>query len=264
MKKNPRLISTIAFILFLSLLFCACNSETEAPGISASTAPSVTPLQNSVQIGESFEVCPGMEADNPFYLKEGKLVYTITDARVVNCKEDLPPLEGFPEQLFRPEEYDRGDDPVYLPYPYFVESDGSFSEGHCLVLIDVTVESQNAKCYTRNDLDAEGYGMGFYYDPYLFRMDELFLTDPTQTNKYGSSVISFSAEYLSLRNAHPEYPDAHATYRLEPGETIQYTIGYHLWPELFEAYDAQMDLSTLCVCHSVGEALVELNLADIK
>lgn len=263
MNKNPRFISTIAFILFLSLLFCACNSDTAAPGVSDSTGPSSAPPRNSIQIGESFEVCPGMETDDPWYLKEGKLVYTITDAYVVNCREDLPPLEGFPETLFRPE-YDRGDDPVSLPYPYFVESDGSFSEGHCLVLIDVTVESQNAKRYTRNDLDAEGYGRGFYYDPYFFRMDELYLTDPTQTNQYGSSLINLSAQYFSLRNAHPEYPDAHATYRLEPGETIQYTIGYHLWSELFEAYDAQMNLSTLCVCHSVGDALVELDLAEAE
>lgn len=260
MKKN--IVIALFFVLLCSLTACSSeplqdvqnavngfinNEQTEA---NANNSP-----QETLNLGDSF-------SEELTILKSGNLIHTFNSARIVTSIDDIPSTDCFLREallyLNENNEWETGD------LPAFVQEDGSFA-GAYVLLIDVTTTSENATNYTTDDLDAEGYPLGEYDDPYLFRVDTLgtlvALNHPenNELNYWGLGYM----EYNSLLNHDPELPDNHASYRLEPGETIEYTIGFIIYEELFTAFDCELDFSQLYfnILHQAAPGkLIDLNL----
>lgn len=223
------------------------NEQTEA---DANDSP-----QETLNLGDSF-------SEEFTTLKSGSLIHTFNSAKIVTSIDDIPSTGCFLREallyLNENNEWETGELPV------FVQEDGSFA-GAYVLLIDVTTTSENAVNYTTDDLDADGYPLGEYDDPYLFRVDTLgtlvALNHPEndELNYWGLGYM----EYNSLYNHDPTLPDNHYSYRLEPGETIEYTIGFIIYEDLFTAFDCEVDFSQLYfnILHqSAPGELIDLNL----
>lgn len=230
------------------------NAQNNTGSISPSENNSETSSQGTLKLGEAFE--------DPNALKSGKLTHTITDAKVITCLEDVPSVDCLFERVFhyRTEsgEWEVGS------LPTFVAEDGTFSDAY-LILLDVETTSDGATQYTTKDLDADGYPLGEYDDPYLFRADAfgtlvaLNHKENNEWNYYGLAYI----EYYSNYNKDLSLPDPHITYRLEPGETIKYTIGFILEDEIFTGFGCEIDFSELYFStpgQQTWSTLVDLNL----
>lgn len=253
--------SLLVFCLIGSLAGCASNpinNLTNAQNNAESTSPSEnnyeTNSPGTLKLGEAFE--------DPNALKSGKLTHTITNAKVIACLEDVPSVDCFFERVF----HYRAEDGQWVAgsLPTFVAEDGTFSDTY-LILLDVETTSDGATQYTTKDLDADGYPLGEYDDPYLFRADyfgtlvALNHTENNELNYYGLSYI----EYYSNYNKDLSLSDPHITYRLEPGETIEYQIGFILEDEMFAGFGCEIDFSELYFSipgQQTWSTLVDLNL----
>ncbi len=185
-----------------------------------------------------------------FNIREGELRATVTGARVIT------ELSGLPEGSFIPG-YDlfalTDVDGEYIYYSHslsdrntgfsdFAGEDGSFTDGVYMVLLDVTLE--NAGCSCRTVLDAERPGT--FYDPYLFKANELFslcvLGDSaaviSDDNDRRENRIGLCF-YSGYGRGDPDAKDAELTpggeddvtnykmsFKLEPGERAALTLGY--------------------------------------
>lgn len=192
--------------------------------------------QDTLKLGDSFA--------EPTILKSGKLIHTLTDAKIVATIDEIPNTACFlrDARLYRNEnnEWEVGQ------LPAFVQDDGTFA-GVYVLLIDVTTTSEDAVSYTTDDLDADGYPLGEYEDPYLFRVDTLgtlVAQNHPENNEYNYQSIGYM-EYNSLLEHDPTLPDNYYSYRLAPGETINYTIGFILYEEHFAALGFELDFSQL-------------------
>ena len=252
----------LLFVLLCSLTACSLEPlqdvqnavngliNNEQTGADANDSP-----QETLNLGDSFS-----EAFT--ILKSGSLLHTFKSARIVTSIDDIPNTDCFLREalqyLNENNEWETGELPV------FVQEDGSFA-GAYVLLIDVTTTSENAINYTTDDLDAEGYPLGEYDDPYLFRVDTLgtlvALNHP-ENNELNYWPLGYM-EYNSLYYHDPELPDNHYSYHLEPGETIEYTIGFIIYEDLFTAFDCELDFSQLYfnILHqAVPGKLIDLNL----
>ena len=127
--------------------------------------------------------------------------------------------------------------------------------------MDVTIESMGARCYTRSDYDDEGYSMGKYEDPYIFRSDMLYLINTDILDPLTDAVFRYNTIcYFSKKDGHPEYPANHVTYRLEPGESVSFTVGYHLEKSIVKLAKRPVDLSKFCVTTSPERRAPRINL----
>ena len=244
-----------AIVLLILCTLAACSlDQAEVPHHSDENMyQSVdVSLQESLNLGESFE---------PHWsLKSGKLIHTFTDARFVTSIDGIPDTGCFlPDALMYLNEENQWE-PGNLPS--FVQADGSFA-GASVILIDVTTTSENATQYTTKDLDSEGYPMGAYDDPYLFRVDTIGTI--VALNYPGNDALNYwplaSMDYNSLYHHNPELPDNHYSYRLEPGETIEFTIGFIIYEDRFR--DCEVDFSQLYfnILHQVAPGkLIDLGL----
>lgn len=131
------------------------------------------------------------------FLESGTLNYTVTGARVLGPDSDVT----FTIDRFFP----YCNVPGVAKYPDFLDEAGHLSPGCYLVQADITVENVDAKTME------EEYG-----DPCLFRADDLFLVNLDSSGSTTMDYFSLAGEY----EAHP------MLYRLEPGNTISYTIGF--------------------------------------
>ena len=252
----------LLFVLLCSLTACSLEPlqdvqnavngliNNEQTGADANDSP-----QETLNLGDSFS-----EAFT--ILKSGSLHHTFKSARIVTSIDDIPNTDCFLREalqyLNENNEWETGELPV------FVQEDGSFA-GAYVLLIDVTTTSENAVNYTTDDLDAEGYPLGEYDDPYLFRVDTLgtlvALNHP-ENNELNYWPLGHM-EYNSLYYHDPELPDNHYSYHLEPGETIEYTIGFIIYEDCFTAFDCELDFSQLYfnILHqAVPGKLIDLNL----
>lgn len=242
--RTKAIVFAIAFTTILSVYLAACaedidpsmNQESELPVPSAGSEESLTieasePLADveSLPIAVEYEYLDRTRGVR--YLKSGKLIYTITDICLVNNIAEIPNAEeGFSDAIaaFVGEEYKNG--ALDLPYPDFVLEDGSFIPGAYLLVLDITVTSENAVNYTVHDLDEDGYPKGRYEDPYIFRADGIFfLEDSSEVSTYaeeeGKLFIdrSWGIDYFSERNKRPE---SHMAFRLMPAEELSYKVGF--------------------------------------
>ncbi len=157
-------------------------------------------------------------------LISGSLVFSIHGARAVTSIDDVPNPNGFDGSCTLLMYVD-GQEQIYH-YPDDIPESGSFLEGSYLVLVDVTVESKDAVGRTQTDNPP-----GKFSDPYLFDARSLFTivdTGSTYQAAVGSlfggekRYTSYYTEYYSRIN---EFAEDRMTYRLLPGEQIDFTIG---------------------------------------
>lgn len=240
--KMKRLIAVfLAVCLLLGLTACAGEAEAEPTilelnGGSDSTSSGADGTSDGARTGVTIE-------DDD--LKSGTLLYTVTGARAVNRAEDIPTDGGFDEYGDVWQIID-GEVLGYL-YPEMFLEDGSLLENCYLILVDITVESRDAVAKTYSDHGYEKPVPGLYEDPYVFRCNWLTLVDPTEKISEGQYYYQ-TMDYFSRMNEREEHNFA---FRLEPGETTSFTIGYLIGG--FKHDGSLTDLSQLCLCNTSGD-----------
>lgn len=207
------------------------------------TAPGTVPSQS---VPEPTGQRSGVTLEFTRHLKEGKLLCTVTDAQAVTREQDYAlTADCFTHDARLVVNHADGSETAYR-YPDFIGSDGSYVEGGYLILVDMTVTSQDAVSYTTEDLDENGNPLGLYEDPYIFRADLFFTLADLSEVKDGPYYWYSDVEYFSARGRQAEHSMA---YRLEPGESISFTLGFLLGNKL----DASpRDLTQLYLCDSMG------------
>lgn len=183
-------------------------------------------------------------------LQSGKLLYTITNAYVVTNKNDIPTNGGF---IGTPSvwQMNNGQEQSFI-YPEFIKDDGNFIDDCYLILVDITIKSENAMGYTEPPKK-------MFDDPYLFSSNRLTLADMTDTDPHGFYCVT-EADYFSGLWEQNKDTDP-AVIRLEPGEAKTYTYGFFIGG--YKSDGSKTDLSQLCLCNTYGNPdsiLVKLGL----
>lgn len=206
MIKYPLII-----ILSISLLFCfsACSQ------CNQTTVYSNNAYHNYLVSESTFELSTEM-----YGLESGKLLLTISNARKIYNSQDIPANGGFVQPLHlwqvKNNEYiDYHDDKVF-------GANGSFLKNAYMVLVDVTVESQAAVAVTDPNEGMVNDDPYLYEDPYIFDCAMIRLTD-LGGNVYQGLFPTMPVTYYSRKDMCQEHP---RYYRLEPGETISFTLGF--------------------------------------
>lgn len=220
---------------------------------SIESGPTSSP-ENSEAL--SFEVTAGSDS----ILKSGSLIFTINAAHAINNLDDIPNLNGFDEDTLVM--CVDGSEKIYH-YPEYVEANGTFIDGAYLILIDVTVESRDAEGWVADDEPS-----GRFTDPYLFDSRALFnivdVNDKsiiTEGGFFGGDVgyRDYYKTYYSRKN---EFPEDRMTFRILPGEKIEYSIGCVIGNNEDGSYK---DLSSLCVRvwePEKGDIFIHLGLSN--
>lgn len=142
--------------------------------------------------------------------ERGYLEFTIRNVSVLG-EESNWPQENYLHEAYM--ELDEENNWVERNRPVFLNPDGSPKEGWSLVLVDVKVTSHDA---------AARIGDYSQSDPYLFRGDGVCtLADLRLRDDNGYFVRSM--DYFSGLG---QYPEHYVLYRLMPGESIDFTIGF--------------------------------------
>lgn len=186
--------------------------------------------------------------------KSGELVYTVRNPRIINREQDIP-KGGFLYDAFAVLPKEKGE---IVYYPDFIDENGDFTEGVYLLLVDVSVYSDNAIAYTINDLDSGGVPRGQYDDPYFFRADSIVNLCTTPYYIEGESQFYYMSFYslLSKYDTHP------LGFHLEPQQEICFTVGF-LIDDI--RLGGRMDLSKISLCHVMGsksEQYIQLSLGE--
>ena len=148
----------------------------------------------------------------------GKLVYTVTEARVVTSVNDIP-SGGF---RYDAEVSILGSDGKIARsrYPDFIQDDGFFADEVALVLLDITVQSHDATNRMIHPESGEIYWL--YENQYIFRADGILcLIDKTEGD--GTFYRYYDPVFYSGWNQYSEHPSA---YELLPGKSLSFTIGF--------------------------------------
>lgn len=140
----------------------------------------------------------------------GYLEYTITNARYLGQGDEWPQTNYLYEAYLELNDENRW---VEYDRPVCLNPDGTSKEGWNLVLVDVKVTSHDAAARIGDYSDS---------DPYLFRGDGVCtLVDLRLKGDY--NYIARNIDYFSELG---KYPEHYVLYRLEPEESICFTIGF--------------------------------------
>lgn len=186
-------------------------------------------------------------ADDFVGLKAGELRFELSNLRLVSHAGEIPNPEGFTDDaaIAYPGQSENIYECPTFRYPDFIQEDGSFIPGAYLLLVDVTVTSKEAKHYTINDLDSEGYPMGQYEDETAFRADLPISLINTAGYIPGKSMV-YGISYYSGKGTHPEHP---MLFQVDSGETITFTLGFLIDDK---EYGGRFDLTQLTICDIMG------------
>ncbi len=176
--------------------------------------------------------------------KSGRLLYTLTNPRLVSSTQELPVQDAFLGSWMPIDEVEgmpyTEDREEYL-YPDFIYPDGHFVVGAHYLLIDVSVESDGAEEYTAAEADEGGFSLGQFDDPYIFSMPCILLGNHfdyveaiRKENGDGTFVLqnpdeyteAVGVSYFSRKGEILQDSQKEAYYRLEPGQTLTFTIGF--------------------------------------
>lgn len=177
--------------------------------------------------------------------KSGRLLYTLTNPRLVSSTQELPVQDAFLDSGWMPIDEVEGmpytEDREDYRYPDFIYPDGRFVTGAYYLLIDVSAESDGAEEYTAAELDEGGFSLGQFDDPYIFSMPYILLGNDFdyveaiwKENGDGTFVLQNPDEYteaggvsyFSQKGEALQDSQKEAYYRLEPGQTLTFTIGF--------------------------------------
>lgn len=156
-------------------------------------------------------LAPGIEV--------GKLHYTITRSTVLKNVNNVG-FGGIRESAILCMYDGEGNQTMYY-YPECVDDEGNLVEGGNLIILDITVTSQDAVNFITNP--ATGVQSRRYADnPFLFRADEVaYLVDITEDAQDGYTY--YDAVYFSQMGYFDEHEMA---YEVLPGDSISFRIGF--------------------------------------
>lgn len=233
MKRFLQLTFTIAFVLCAMLSLSGCSSLQKILPDNMGTRHY---WGDDDPWGE--ETILSKTADSVsfwrrFGLKSGKFVFTLANPRLISYMSDLPdePVKnaGFTEATgftfaLPPDDPERTDHNTHknIYYPDFVQEDGSFLDGAYLLLLDITVESQDAVNFTKMDKDEGGLPMGLYSDPYVFRTESIVNAGVAGDEQEDPVPCTFLFYYSGFGSC----SENDLAFRVEPGESITFTIGF--------------------------------------
>lgn len=140
----------------------------------------------------------------------GYLSFTISNVRYLG-KGDVWPQTNYLNEAYL--ELNNENTWVEYEWPVCLNQDGTPKEGWNLVLVDVKVTNYDA---------AAQLGDYSKTDPYLFRGDGVCTLVDLRL-KYENNYIAQNIDYFSELG---KYPEHYVLYRLEPGESITFTIGF--------------------------------------
>lgn len=243
----------LAAVIAASMLLTACSSV-QMPGASEQD-PTAPQDDVAAALSEGYrEPLIGADAviektaDHLTFAvlpsKGGQLIYTLSHLRLVDNNlefvengiidggVEVDEAEGMP--------YTAGWNSYR--YPDFVYPDGHFVKGVHYLLIDVSVESNDAEAYTSSELDSEGYPLGVFNDPYAFSPPALTLGNtpdfvPEQVEEIAAGsqwrVVNpdectrmVAIDYFSRRGELSDDPNEALFFKVTPGETLSFTIGF--------------------------------------
>lgn len=286
MVNWKRTVLAVLLALCMSLLLTACGTEPQqenpnAPVDATNELPDDAGMDTDAYFDYFYEMF--QEGENAVLEKTaehlkffevahkgGKLIFTLTNPRIISSTQELPVQEKFIDGTMAVDEVegmpytpDRGGQ---YKYPDFVYPDGHFVAGAHYLLIDVLVESDQAENYTTADVSPQGYTLGEYNDPYIFPMPGLFLGNrfyyEAEDWKEPSAVdgewilqnpdtctFVINADYFSRLRELSDDPHLATDYRLEPGETLSFTLGY---PVTEKAHGGLFDMEAMSLYNVKG------------
>lgn len=150
-------------------------------------------------------------------LKAGKLMCTVNNVHLV----EEPPNIG----MFKSDAVCGFMDGNVIQYPDFLQDNGHLIPGLYLLLVNITVSSEDATAFTRRDNDsANGIVKGEYDDPYVFRSDDLICL--IEIGMDDGRIIGAGDVYLCYYSGMGQRAEHKMAFRLEPGESIDFSLGF--------------------------------------
>jgi hypothetical protein len=178
----------------------------------------------------------------------GEMSYEVIDSYVITDMEaNQVATENIDSYMFVKVENSDGE-VEWIDYPDFVDENGKLTDGCSMYIVKIRVTNIDAEYkYTKE----ENYG-----SPYIFRADNITLNYISEDQK---SVIPMTINYYSLRQ---EGDNTWSTFELEPGETIEYEIGFilgtvvddNLGKKIFE-----VDKERLFLCGGGNDEYYQIN-----
>jgi hypothetical protein len=142
----------------------------------------------------------------------GTMTYEVVSARVItNLEENNVDMDKIDPYMFVLTENADGEQ-VYLDYPDFIDAASNLTDGCKMYVVKMRVTNTDAEYKYEEDYDS----------PYIFRADNISLNYVSENQK---TTIQIPINYYSLRK---EGDSTWCTFQLEPGETIEYEIGFIL------------------------------------
>lgn len=218
MKPRPFITLMVVLALLVVMTGYAVWETVIAPRTVDKTPQVKTEEESDIKVevdlpdGISW-TAPGIEV--------GTLYYTITRTSVLE-NISMTSMGGIRENAIMCIYDGQGNQTMYY-YPECADSEGNLVEGGKLVVLDITVTSQDAVNFITDP--ATGVQARRYADnPFLFRADEIaYLVDIAQDPEEGYTY--YDAVYFNEMGYFEEHEMA---YELLPGDSISFRIGYLL------------------------------------
>jgi hypothetical protein len=144
----------------------------------------------------------------------GEMRYEVIDSYVItDLAANHVATENMDPYMFVKVENSDGEE-EWIDYPDFVDENDKLTDGCSMYIVKMSVTNIDAEYkYTKTEN---------YDSPYIFRADNITLNYISEDQE---SVIPMTINYYSLRQ---EGDNTWSTFELEPGETIEYEIGFIL------------------------------------
>lgn len=178
--------------------------------------------------------------------QSGRLLYSVANARIADTVLEM----GVPTDCFSPELCGTGENGERVPPPWILE-DGTF-DGHQVILVDVTVTNDGAQVREEEDK------FGNQTDPYTFSAGA-FLFVYNDKVRPGSGYSNYdTVRYFSGMQEDPNYA---YSFRLLPGETVTFTLGF-VTGRPGGYFDSASDLLLSNVSGGTGGILIDMGLEE--
>lgn len=216
MKLKAFIILLIVLAIFIGMTGYAIWETVIAPNSSEKTPEVKT--HNEVEEAVQVELPEGVSWQAPG-IEVGTLHYTITRASVLNNMNSISAGRIRESAIVRV--YDYEGNHIMYHYPECVDAEGNLVTGAALVILDITVTSQDAVNFITNPVT--GVQSRRYPDnPFLFRADEIaYLVDIAETTD--GDYTYYDAIYFDQMGTYEEHEMA---YELLANDTISFRIGY--------------------------------------
>ncbi len=252
-----KLCSLLILCLCVSLMLSACHSmSNDDPEESRIRDNTEVMPQNVIQLGDSYEYTP-TEATGHFLCK-------ITDVRIITEPEDCPPKEDMESSnLYATVDGER----VRFPYEEWFTEGGAFDQGCRLVMVELTVTNVDAESPVSTETDPSGYNDPYRFPPHNFvRLINLAdLYDNEEHPSYHKISFNYCSASLDAPEDDPTTDGQEQfSFRVQPGETVTFTMGFPLNPN---GDGVTPDQSMLMLCSGPDSGVetglfIDLGLGD--